>query len=87
MVAAVFRVSGGQVTLHLVNLVSGADQRIGVRLARGVPGPQTLAWSPDSQWLFVVAARDTLAVVNARTRQVQGIGVALPPVSQVTVRG
>lgn len=87
MVAAVFRVSGGQVTLHLVDLASGADQRIRVRLARGAPGPQTLAWSPDSRWLFVVAARGTLAVVNARTRQVQGIGVALPPISQITVRG
>jgi hypothetical protein len=87
MVAAVFRVNGGLVTLHLVNLVSGADQRIGVPLAQGVPGPQTLAWSPDSQWLFVVSARDTLAVVNASTRRVQGIGVALPPVSQITVRG
>ena len=87
MVAAVFRLSKGQVTLHLVDLASGADQRIRVRLARGAPGPQTLAWSPDSRWLFVVAARGTLAVVNDRTRQVQGIGVALPPVSQITVRG
>ena len=87
MVAAVFRVSDGQVSPHLVNLASGADQRIRVRLARGTPGPQTLAWSPDSRWLFVVAARGTLAVVNARTRQVQSIGVALPPVSQITVRG
>lgn len=87
MVAAVFRVSGGQVTLHLVDLASGADQRIRVRLARGAPGPQTLAWSPDSRWLFVVAARGTLAVVNDRTRHVQGIGVGLPPISQITVRG
>ena len=86
LVAAVFRGSGSQLTLHLVNLASGADQRLGVRLARGTSGPQTLAWSPDSRWLFVVAARGTLAAVNARTRQVQNFGVVLPPVSQIAVR-
>ncbi len=86
LVAAVFRVSGGKLTLHLVNLASGADQRLRVRLAPGTRGPQALAWSPDSRWLFVVAARGTLAAVNARTGQVQNLGVALPPVSQIAVR-
>jgi hypothetical protein len=87
LVAAVFRSSGRQWGLHLVNLVSGADQRVGVRLAHGTPGLQTLAWSPDSRWLFVVAAHGTLAAVNTRTGQVQGFGVTLPPVSQIAVRG
>ena len=48
--AAVFRVTpGGQVTLHLVNLVTGADQQVAVRLARSAvapgrwPGPPTAA--------------------------------------------
>jgi hypothetical protein len=27
----------------------------------------TLAWSPDSRWLFAVAANGTLAIVNPRT--------------------
>ena len=87
LVAAVFRDNGRQWELHLLNLASGADQRIGVRLAQGTPGPRTLAWSPDSRWLFVVAAHGTLAAVNTRTGQVQGFGVALPPVSQIAVRG
>jgi hypothetical protein len=86
LVAAVFRGSGSQLTLHLVNLISGGDQRLGVRLARGTPGPQTLAWSPDSRWLFVVAAHGTLAVVNTRTGQEQNFGLALPRVSQIAVR-
>lgn len=86
LVAAVFRGGGSPLTLHLLNLASGADQRLGVRLAQGTPGPQTVAWSPDSRWLFVVAADGTLAAVSARTGQVQGIGVALPPVSQIAVR-
>ena len=87
LVAAVFRNNGGQWGLHLVNLASGADQRVGVRLPHRTPGPQTLAWSPDSRWLFVVAAHGTLAAVDTRTGQVQGLGVALPPVSQIAVRG
>ncbi len=86
LVAAVFRGSGSQLTLHLVNLISGDDQRLGVRLAPGTPGPQTLAWSPDSRWLFVVAAHGTLAVVNTRTGQEQNFGLALPRVSQIAVR-
>jgi hypothetical protein len=49
-------------------------------------GPQALAWSPDSRWLFIVTARGYLAAVNARTERVGGLGVSLPPVSQITVR-
>ena len=59
MVAAV-SVSQGRVTLTW-STSSGADHGSGT-VAQGAPGPKTLAWSPDSQWLFVVSARDTLAV-------------------------
>ncbi len=86
LAAAVFRGTGSRVTLHLLNLASGAGRRLGVRLARGTPGPQTLAWSPDSRWLFVVAADGRLDAVNARTGQVQGLGLTLPPVGQIAVR-
>ena len=80
------RVSGDRVTLHLVNLVSGADQLIAVSLDEGSADDQTLAWSSDSRWLFVVAAQGKLAAVNARTRHVEGLGVELPPLSQIAVR-
>jgi hypothetical protein len=84
--AAVLRSVGGQLTLRLINLASGADQRVAVPMYQESSGPQALAWSPDSRWLFIVTARGYLAAVNARTERVEGLGVSLPPVSQITVR-
>ena len=84
--AAVMRVSGDRVTLHLVNLVSGADQQISVSLDQGSAEDQTLAWSPDSRWLFIVAAQGELVAINARSRHVEGLGVKLPPIGQIAVR-
>ena len=84
--SAVVRVIGGQLTLHLINLASGADQRITVPMYQESLGPQALAWSPDSRWLFFITARGYLAAVNARTERVEGLGVTLPPVSQIAVR-
>jgi hypothetical protein len=84
--AAVMRVSGDQATLHLLNLVSGGDQRISVSLDQESATDQTLAWSPDSRWLFVVAAHGELAAVDTRTRHVDGLGVGLPPISQIAIR-
>jgi hypothetical protein len=85
--AAVFRVTaGGQVTLHLVNLVTGADQRIAVPVSQNTVGAGTLAWSPDGRWLFVITTDGRLAAVNAATRQVEGLGVRLPWLSQIATR-
>jgi hypothetical protein len=84
--AAVMRVSGDQVTLHLLSLVSGADRQIPVPLDQESAADQTLAWSPDSRWLFIVAAHGELAAVNTRTLHVDGLGVGLPPISQVAIR-
>jgi hypothetical protein len=77
---------GGQVTLHLLNLVNGRDHRIDVTLDQGSAGARTLAWSPDSRWLFVVAANGTLAAVNARTQHIENIGAKIPSVSQIAIR-
>jgi hypothetical protein len=84
--AAVLRSVGGQLTLRLINLASGAGQRVAVPMYQESSGPQALAWSPDSRWLFIVTARGNLAAVNARTERVEGLGVTLPPVSQIAVR-
>ncbi len=84
--AAVVQVTGGQLTLRLINLASGADQRITVPMYQESLGPQALAWSPDSQWLFFITARGSLAAINTRTERVEGLGVTLPPVSQIAVR-
>jgi hypothetical protein len=84
--AAIVRASGDRVTLHLLNLVSGSDQEIAVSLDEESADGQTLAWSPDSRWLFVVAAHGELAAVDARTGHVEGLGVDLPPLNQIAVR-
>ena len=82
-----FRVTaGGEVSLHLLDLATGADQQVAVPLDQPSGGPGTLAWSPDSRWLFVLTAHGGLAVVNRRTRQVQGLGVRLPWLSQIAIR-
>jgi hypothetical protein len=77
---------GGQMTLQLLNLMNGRDHRINVPLYQGAAGIQALAWSPDSRWLFVVTANGALAVVNARTRHIENIGVNIPSVSQIAVQ-
>jgi hypothetical protein len=70
----------------LLNLMNGRDHRINVTVYQGSAGIQTLAWSPDSRWLFVVAANGTLTVVNAHTRHIENIGVNVPSVSQIAIR-
>jgi hypothetical protein len=77
---------GGQMTLQLLNLMNGRNHRINVTLYQGSAGAQTLAWSPDSRWLFVVAANGTLAAVNGRTQHIENIGVNIPSVSQIAIR-
>ena len=85
--AAIYRVApGGQVALHLLDLATGTDRRIAVRLDPNAVGPGTLVWSPDSRWLFVITAHGGLAAVNAGTRQAEGLGVRLPRLSQIATR-
>ena len=85
--AAIFRSHpAGPATLDLINLRSGADLPVAVPLGAASLGAQTLAWSPDSRWLFVAAADGKLLAVRAGTGQVSGLGIALPPITQVAVR-
>jgi hypothetical protein len=84
--AAIATASGDRVTLQLLNLVSGSDQQIPVSLDAESATDQMLAWSPDSRWLFVVTAQGKLAVVDARTGHVEGLGVSLPSLSLIAVR-
>ena len=84
--AAIAAASGDRVTLQLLNLVSGSDQQIPVSLDAESAADQMLAWSPDSRWLFVVTGQGKLAVVDARTGHVEGLGVSLPSLSLIAVR-
>ncbi len=85
--AAIFRVTpGGRVTLHLLSLATGTDRLIAVQLNQKAGGAETLAWSPDSRWLFVITAHGRLAAVNPRTLRAEGLGVRLPWLSQIAIR-
>jgi WD40 repeat protein len=77
--------NNGHVTLHLIDLRSGADRAVAVQLAAS-PSNECMAWSPDGTWLFAAASGGRLLAVNARSRHVQGLGVTLPQVTQVAVR-
>lgn len=77
-VAALLRpaASGDVTTLHLVDLNTGTNLDtkidIDVDLARG---PDAMAWSPDSQWLFVVDESGRLSAVQRSSGHVLDLGV------------
>ncbi len=74
-----------QLSLHLLDLRSGADRALGLPVSQDADN-ETMAWSPDSKWLFVVTDVGAVQVVNASTGQVSRLGVSLPFISQVAVR-
>jgi hypothetical protein len=74
-----------QVALEQISLVSGAVKTIPVPINENASS-QTMAWSPDSQWLFVLGASGKLLAVNVRTGKVQSLGIPLPDFSQLTIR-
>jgi hypothetical protein len=75
----------GQVALEQISLVSGAVRPIAVPVNENASS-QTMAWSPNSQWLFVLAASGKLLAVNSRTGKVQSLRIPLPRFSQLTIR-
>ncbi len=84
-VAAVVVASGASgVALHLIDLSSGAAIRIPVPVAQN-SSSQTLVWSPDSRWLFVLSTSGKLFAVNARSHRVENLGVPLPRFSQLAI--
>jgi hypothetical protein len=75
----------GRVALEQISLVSGAVRPIAVPVNEN-SSSQMMAWSPNSQWLFVLAATGKLLAVNIRTGKVQSLGIPLPRLSQLTIR-
>jgi hypothetical protein len=74
-----------QLGLHLVDLRSGTDRLLGLPISQNADN-QTMAWSPDSKWLFVVTDVGAVRAVDASTGQSASLGVRLPFISQVAVR-
>jgi hypothetical protein len=83
--AALPTAGGMSPVLRLVNLGTGASVPVSLPLAPS-PENQDMVWSPDSRWLFVATGAGKLVAVNVATGKVTGLGVPLPPVSQVAVR-
>jgi hypothetical protein len=85
---------GQATTLHLINLRTGATKDLGVLLA--LPGTSlpfgtstsedSMAWSPDSRWLFAATVSGKLVAIDTRSDQVKSLRIRLPPVQQVAVR-
>jgi hypothetical protein len=83
-----------QLTVHLVNLRTGATRDLNVPLGMsggdlsggGNANENSMVWSPDGRWLFVAATGGKLVVVDTRTGRVEGLGVRLPAVDQVAIR-
>jgi hypothetical protein len=86
---------GGKPTVHLVNLRTGATRDLGVSLGGHGSGialasdfsAHSMAWSPDSRWLFVAASGGKLVAIDASTGRAASLGIAVGPVDQVAVRG
>jgi hypothetical protein len=83
--ALVSREPQGAFDLDLISLASGAAR--GVQVPVDSPSAaDVVAWSPDSQWLFVAGADHRLYAVVAGTGEVRDLGVPLPPITSVVVR-
>jgi hypothetical protein len=81
----------GQLTLHLVDLRTGATRDLNVLLGAPssdlpVGGESSMVWSPDGRWLFVATAGGKLLAVDPLTGRAQSLGVSLPAVDQVAIR-
>jgi hypothetical protein len=85
---------GGRLTVHLIDLRTGATRDLNVPLSApgsdfalgGDASEQSMAWSPDGRWLFVAASGGRLVAVNPRTGRAESLGVSLPAVDQVAIR-
>ncbi|HET7012515.1 MAG TPA: hypothetical protein VFI65_01300 [Streptosporangiaceae bacterium] len=98
MAAVVGRVVAGQAkgptnAVRLINLRTGVAKNLGVRIGghdsrpAGMSiWPQSMAWSPDSHWLFVAATGGLLLAIDARSGRIESLGITLPRVQQVAVR-
>lgn len=75
----------GTSVVSLVDLRTGRSRALGPHLDRAA-FDGGLAWSPDSRWLFLVAAGHRLMAVDPRTARPVPLGMQLPPVTQVAVR-
>ena len=73
----------GKPVLRLLDLVACA-MLLSVPVNPDTPG--NAVWSPDGRWLFAVSPDGRLLAINPVTHAVQGLGVSLPPPTELAVR-
>ncbi|MEO6502090.1 MAG: hypothetical protein ABIQ09_09285 [Jatrophihabitantaceae bacterium] len=84
--AAVMNIdSNGATVLQLLDLASGSRRVLKVSPEQGYYDV-SVVFSPDSRWVFTVAAGGSLAVINRQTGAVGSLGVDLPAFSQIALR-
>jgi hypothetical protein len=77
------RTFGYSLSIHLVDLNSGRDQRIAMPVDYD---GTNMVFSPDSHWLFVAGGGGVLYAVNPATGVAQPLDVVLPPLRQLAIR-
>ena len=87
-VAAVL-VGSPSTRIEIINLTTGAEHILPLRIVSVDEGWESMAWSPDSRWLFL-AANDDLYAVGSRTREITDLshtlGTTLPALTQLSIR-
>ena len=86
-------VGSPQARVEVIDLATGAAHALALRIDLSDVSMgwawETMAWSPDSRWLFV-AARGDLDAVSQRTGQVTNLshtlGPVLPQLLQLSIR-
>ena len=76
---------------EVINLATGAEHALPLRIASADEGQEsTMAWSPDSRWLLLLAASGGLYAVGSRTGQIidlsHALGATLPALTQLSIR-
>jgi hypothetical protein len=87
--------SDGGLTVNLIDLHTGTTRDLGIPL--GMPGTDlplgadandnSMAWSPDSRWLFIAEKGGKLVAVSALTGRTESLGISLPAIDQIAIRG
>jgi hypothetical protein len=75
----------GTLILTLLELGTGRRREVGMAVGEG-QGVSSLAWSPDSRWLFAVDAAARVLVVDARTARASALVGSLLDVRQIALR-
>lgn len=79
--------------VRLIDLRTGAAKALHLRtggsasfLLGAASYEDSMAWSPDSRWLFVASTDGKLLAINSRSGRVESLGISLPRVQQVAIR-